>query len=373
MGTHVCFLAGSAVTWTIPTLRTEFNGQINRRQIVDLTNVTRARLYGGGGTNGSNGTELVAEYTLDLTGATGWTALGDYVDGADGPRMSVSHTGDETQWSPWCTVEVAARTTVMVRVVGEGGDGATLQSFGTLGLEFAGVPLYASQSLEGVTLTGKNYGFIGASHMGGGGIPAEFGSLAVPLRAVPTGAVMRRNGALLVAHTPDDHGVEAGFLAEFSDQGLASGTTIVCRYVAATDVSDWVTTHFATFVADCTTQGITPTVVFYGAGRQEGDSLAKLFNSDQQLRKLRGLVQKTYPGCGFVVIGQTGESDVSEAFVDEARVIHHRRFIEPWWGRQGWISGEGVAGQVTNEHPTTDGEVDMGRRFAEFVIDRGII
>jgi hypothetical protein len=71
---------------------------------------------------GSGSAVIRAEYTLDLTGAAGWAAL-------VGSNMAISATGVKV--TSWADLPSAARDReILVRMVGESGDGAADPALG---------------------------------------------------------------------------------------------------------------------------------------------------------------------------------------------------------------------------------------------------
>lgn len=380
---HIPFIAGAAVSFTAqPATLTEIFSAttVNRRVIADLTGRTRARIYVGGGAAGASTAQLRAQYTLDLTGATGW----DYLDATSGPQVGILTIGGSTptQVSPWVAITAAARTAVLLRIVGILGDDATTPTISHLGVEVSGPPLYASNSLEGGSV-GRVWAFFGGSQIGGGGIPGDFGTLDAgisgalnPLFALGAGAsgiTYIKNGVTLTA-APTEHGAEIGFLDELRLAGKVVGSTAICRYVNATKAQDWVSTHFATMQADAVTAGVTPSVACYVLGSTDANSDATVGRLANDLRALHALVRAAWAGCSFVVMGQVTVDGVTYPKLVEARLVGQGRFEDAIDGRRAWVDRTTVSAllQPDDDHPTSAGHVVQGRLYAAPVLAYGV-
>lgn len=382
MSSHIPFVIGATVSHTIanpgPTEFPAGGAQFNRRILANLSNRSRARIYVGAGTDGITTSEETVEYTTDLTGASGWIALGTYDDGATGPLVSgykLQNVG--TAWGPWCTTAVGARGLVLLRVRGRNGDGATAINIQNLGVEVAGNPRHAGMSLAGAT-PGRVIAMFGGSQIGGGGTVGtgvgEFGQLAVGLRSVPSGSTLYLNGSTVTLQDHTDHGAEAGVLAQLADSGKSAD--LVCRYVEATVAADWTDTHLATLAADVITAGKgNPAVCFYVGGGNDGQALSRVGAYDYELRRLRGRIEALWPGCVLVWMPQVSHDPVENPFLPEARVVFKRRLSEPYDGKSMWVTNEPTTStelQADDRHPTSVGEVSMGRRFAAAAVSAGI-
>lgn len=373
----ITIYAGTALAHTIanpgPTEWPASGAQANRRSFADLTNCERARLTLGNSTTGLNTAELFAEYTTDLTGASGWTALGTYVTSSEGgPLINVSQ---QNYAGPWCPVPLAARGLVALRVRGRTGDGATGYNTTSLRIEVRGPPLHAARSLTGGT-PGPGIVMFGGSQIAGGGTigtgPGEFGTLSAPLVAVPAGCTLVRNGSVLTAHVPGDHGAEAGVLAALSDAGRTAD--LVCRYVDATIAADWTDTHLTTLAADVVTAGITPRVAFYIQGGSDGDTDTTVGKYDFELSRLLGRLNGLWPGIALVAMPIGSQDLVEHPKLVEARVPFKRRMEQPnGRGLTQWVTEVGIDLQGDNRHPTSTGTVEMGRRFAAPWIAAGML
>lgn len=379
MAGHVTFLAAAAVTHTVanpgPTEFPATGATLNRRSFADLTGQTRARLYLGNSTVGANTCEEYVEYTTDLTGASGWTALGTYddvLDGASGPLVNASA---QNYRGPWVTIAPGARQLVALRVMGRFGDGAA-HNVVALRMEHHGDPVYAGQSVAGGPNDG-DVGCFGGSQFAGGGTfgegAGEFGVLPAPLVAVPPGCTLVRDGVVLTQHDDHDHGVEAGILAELADNGKTAN--LVCRYLDATVADYWTDTGLAILAADAVTAGRTLKKFYYIGGGGDGQSNSTVGLYDFALLRLRNkLVELFGPDIVFVVMPQASSDLVEHPKIVEARVIVKRRIGEPWGGRQIWVDNAPVTAllQADNRHPTSAGHVVQGRVMTAPLIAAGL-
>lgn len=100
------------------------------RKRLDLSGFTQARLVVTMGTVSTlANTTLRLQYTTDLTGATGWTNIDGAADDASAPRTIASAVRIDTATTlvpaagAWVNLAAAARGDVLVRVVGQDGDG----------------------------------------------------------------------------------------------------------------------------------------------------------------------------------------------------------------------------------------------------------
>lgn len=371
----ITIYAGSAIAATLgnPTEWPASGAQQNRRSFADLTGVERARLSLGNSTAGLNTAELFAEVTTDLTGATGWTALGTYVTSAlTGPLINVSQ---QNYAGPWVPVPSNLRTLVAVRIRGRLGDAATSFNTTTLRLEVRGHPLRAANTLTGGT-AGPGVIMFGGSQIAGGGTigtgVGEFGTLPAPLVAVPAGCTLMRQGVTLTEHDDGEHGAEAGFLAACADAGVHAN--LVCRYVDATVAANWTDTHLATLATDVTNAGITPRLACYIQGGGDGQSDTTVGAYDFELRRLLGALQGRWPGIALVAMPIGSQDTVEHPKLVEARVPFKTRMEQPdGRGLTQWVTEVGIELQADNRHPTSVGEVEMGRRFAAPWIAAGML
>ena len=87
-------------------------------QIRPCSHAATARIVVTVVTAGGTGSVLRAQYTTDLTGASGWA----YLDASAGPSVAIDATG--TAVSSSVTLTAAAKADVLLRLVGLNGDGA---------------------------------------------------------------------------------------------------------------------------------------------------------------------------------------------------------------------------------------------------------
>ncbi len=110
--------------WTNqPAGVTEYAGTTVRRMCLDLTGCTQIRIFWTGTANGAAGAKLAPQYSLD-SGAT-WFFFDGTAHGAIGsiaPQVSIAVAAPAV--SAYAPIIAAARASVLVRIVGEGGDGA---------------------------------------------------------------------------------------------------------------------------------------------------------------------------------------------------------------------------------------------------------
>lgn len=115
-------LRSSSETWTsMPAGLTEYLGGTTRRLKWDLTNVTQARLQVSLTTAGSAGSSIAIQYSSD--GGTNWF----YLDNSSGPTCAITSTGLTV--SSWVTITAGAKSDVLLRIVGSGGNGSTSPVF----------------------------------------------------------------------------------------------------------------------------------------------------------------------------------------------------------------------------------------------------
>jgi hypothetical protein len=130
----IALLAPDAATLTVtnaPAAVTEVNGVARYRTIVNLYDVEFAELFSIVLVAGAAGSTLRVQYTTDLTGSAGWTAL----DGGTEPSVSSAATGPVQ--SSKIKIETAARRWVLLRPVTAGGDAAADPGFGLTRIEFS--------------------------------------------------------------------------------------------------------------------------------------------------------------------------------------------------------------------------------------------
>ena len=124
---HTFLANGTAEVWSNqPAATTEFDGASNRRLSVDLTNATQARFSANIVVSGTGGATLRVQYSTD--GGGSWTNL----DGGAGPTVPIA---SGRQATAFFNIDAAAQADVLLRVVGQGGNGFTDPSFITIDLE----------------------------------------------------------------------------------------------------------------------------------------------------------------------------------------------------------------------------------------------
>lgn len=126
--------AGNTFIWTdMPASLTEILNATRYRVGTDLTMFTQARLGGLNSTNtGASGAELRGQYSLDS--GSNWA----YLDGSTGPAWAFSNdfaaaTGPN---GPWVNLVGAAKTSVLLRVIGINGNGTADPCFHNVAFEF---------------------------------------------------------------------------------------------------------------------------------------------------------------------------------------------------------------------------------------------
>jgi hypothetical protein len=124
------FAGNNNLTWTnMPAAVTELAGVTRYRTIVDLTNVTQARITVVVMVVGSVYSELAVQYSKDQVS---WF----YLDGSNGPAVGVGvFTG--VVFSFWANITPDARADlVYLRIVGRNGDGVADPQFGLITVQF---------------------------------------------------------------------------------------------------------------------------------------------------------------------------------------------------------------------------------------------
>ncbi len=100
------------------------------RTYVNLTGFTTAELVITVMTAGAAGSTARVQYTTDLTGASGWTAL----DAGTGPSCTSASTGVKNSGAVVLTA--AARAPILIRPVTAGGDSVASPAFGVTRVDF---------------------------------------------------------------------------------------------------------------------------------------------------------------------------------------------------------------------------------------------
>lgn len=115
---------GAPISWVVPASVTEFNGSTMYEAHPDLTNATQARLIVVSAGTPPVNIPLMAVQYFD-TGSSTWV----YLDGATGP--SVNWTNGMAV-SSWVSLTALAKADVAIQIVGSGGNGVAVVSFGSL-------------------------------------------------------------------------------------------------------------------------------------------------------------------------------------------------------------------------------------------------
>ena len=128
--------ANTATTWTaMPSAVTEFRGLTNYRIRADLSGALEMRLCVRVLVAGAVGSNLRPQFSLD-GGATFTNLSASEFDWNPPGRALIDTAGQDVQHSGWRTIATSAQTDVLLRLVGQGGDGVASPEFGviTLGL-----------------------------------------------------------------------------------------------------------------------------------------------------------------------------------------------------------------------------------------------
>jgi hypothetical protein len=127
--------SGAAATWSnMPLALTEIFGSTIRRRIKDLRGYTQWRLAVDINTGAISTAVLGVQYSLD-SGST-FNGL-DNGTAATLSTVTANIENSGTLTSAWATLNTAARVAdVLLRIAGEGGDGATDPSISTIAVEF---------------------------------------------------------------------------------------------------------------------------------------------------------------------------------------------------------------------------------------------
>jgi len=116
-------------TWSaMPAAGTEFLGLSIHRFKVDLTSADSVRLMVNVSTGSIGTANLGAEYSTD--DGTSWSAIA----GATGPAAPIATAGLSD--SDWTEVNTLAKTDVLVRIIGFGGNGVSSPAVGLIALQF---------------------------------------------------------------------------------------------------------------------------------------------------------------------------------------------------------------------------------------------
>lgn len=209
---------------------------------------------------------------------------------------------------------------------------------------------------------GSVIGVIGGSQVGGSS------SAPLPLHK-PAGITYIKNNSV-----QSDYAVSEGLVPGLANElDLVGKTaTIITRIVDATIISDWISTNFATFVSDCSANGVVPNVIIYPIGGNDNltaGSVAKIANS---LTLLEGLIHKNYPGCGFLVSGLISTDLATFPFQPQGRIAGEAFCQDRTQFRQ-YLNPKDLDLQVDNTHPTSAGYSEYGSRAGLSILRAGVI
>ena len=122
--------SGSAISWTVPSTLTEFNGTDANRAYPDLTNATQIRLVlmtQAATSVPFNAPTMAGQYSID--NGTTW----NYLDGGTGPHLVFAAGRVD---SGWVTLVGAAKASnVLLRIVGTASSGTAAVAFGSIYLQ----------------------------------------------------------------------------------------------------------------------------------------------------------------------------------------------------------------------------------------------
>lgn len=215
---------------------------------------------------------------------------------------------------------------------------------------------------------GNTVGIIGGSQMHGANT-GQYGSLAAPYATKPATITVIVNGITLSSYNAV-MGHEPGLAYALSQAGKTA--TIIGRYVDATTASDWVNTHFATFVTDCTNAGKTPKVIFYAIGGQDCLTAVTIDALWKSLHQLAGLIEKNFPGCAFCIYGLMATDLTAFPKQVEGRAMG-RTFCENRAGHRLYMDPTGIPLQTDITHPTAVGFNTCGERDGYACLTNGLI
>lgn len=137
-GKIVYFSAGGGVTpttanqWTnMPAAFTEFDGLTNSREYVNLSAFREVRFSVGVQVASAASAFLLVQYSTAASNGSAWTNLA----GSQSPIVNIGSTG-ATKTTGWVTFNSSAQADVLLRIVGQNGDGALDPTFPVIMCEF---------------------------------------------------------------------------------------------------------------------------------------------------------------------------------------------------------------------------------------------
>lgn len=231
-----------------------------------------------------------------------------------------------------------------------------------MGWDLVNTNLWSNRFGLAAATRGSVIGIIGGSQVGGSS------SAPLPLHK-PAGITYYKNNSLQSDYAASE-GLVPGLANELDLAGKTA--TIIARVVDATVIQNWIDTHFATFVSDCSANGLVPNVIIYPVGGNDhltAGSVAKIPNS---LTQLEGLIQKNYPGCGFLISGLISTDLATFPKQPEGRIATEL-FAQDRTGFRKYLDPKDLELQVDITHPTSAGYSEYGSRAGLSILRAGII
>lgn len=178
----------------------------SHRKYIDLSGQSEANFTIYLHVAGATGSIVYLEYTTDLTGATGWTALG----GLGVFNLSLTSTG----WvsSGWVSIAAGAKAPVLLRVMGSGGNGTADPQFLSIAAQFRGTSGSGDVFGPSSSVDGEAALFSGA-----GGKTIK--------RSTLTGIIKQTSGVSSVAAAGTDYYNPGGTDVSLADGGTGASLT----------------------------------------------------------------------------------------------------------------------------------------------------
>jgi hypothetical protein len=125
----------STAIGTHPNSEQQLQNANTSRTQVETTYFNYIRLVGrvSVGSTSANDPRLYIQYTTDLTGAAGWTTIGDGTT-AGNDAFDLTDVGND--YTDWLTLPAAAKADVLYRIAQNGGDGAASPTVVNLHIQF---------------------------------------------------------------------------------------------------------------------------------------------------------------------------------------------------------------------------------------------
>ena len=219
----------------------------------------------------------------------------------------------------------------------------------------------------GASRKGPVVAVFGASGVGGADT-GQYGAHTVSTALAP-GITSRKNGVAQTDFT-GVVGLEAGLAWRLSLAGR-TGITVVSRAVNTTTCALWVSTHFATIVADMSGLGLVPSVCVYLTAALDCATLAAAQGFYSDLRQLQVKIDNAWPGCGFVLFGPNTTAPTDLAIPEATEVS--RAHASDRTGQRQFLATSGVALQADLTHPTAAGYDELGLRAANAILQGGCL